>query len=68
VILIALGVLFLLGRLDWFSWHVFGYTWPVLLIGLGVWLIVRRMQDTQGGPQGNPPEKNEQENRQGGSQ
>ena len=68
VILIALGVLFLLGRLDWFSWHVFGYTWPVLLIGLGVRLIVRRMQDTQGGPQGNPPEKNEQENRQGGSQ
>ncbi|MGA3334239.1 MAG: B-box zinc finger protein [Terracidiphilus sp.] len=57
VILIALGLLFLLGRMDWFSWHLFGYTWPVLLIGLGVWLIVRRMQETHGGSQ---------ENRQGG--
>ena len=66
VILIALGLLFLLGRLDWFSLHVFGYTWPVLLIALGVWLIVRRMQETHGGPQGHPPEKNEQGDTQGG--
>jgi hypothetical protein len=68
VILIALGLLFLLGRMDWFSWHLFGYTWPLLLIGLGVWLIVRRMQETQGGHQSNPPEKTEQGNTQGGSQ
>jgi hypothetical protein len=67
VILIALGLLFLLGRMDWFSWHLFGYAWPLLPIGLGVWLIVRRMQETQGGPQGNPPE-NQQGNTQGGSQ
>ena len=50
VILIALGVLFLLGQFEWFSWHVFQYFWPLVLIGLGVWLIVRRMQETQGGP------------------
>jgi hypothetical protein len=50
VILIALGVLFLLGQFDWFSWHMFQYFWPLLLIGLGVWLIVRRLHGSQGGP------------------
>jgi TM2 domain-containing membrane protein YozV len=50
VILIGLGVLFLLGHLDLFSGHVFELAWPLLLIGLGVWMVVRRMQDAQGGP------------------
>ncbi len=50
VILIALGVLFLLGQMDWFSWRYFDYCWPLVLIGLGVWLIVRRLHDSQGGP------------------
>jgi TM2 domain-containing membrane protein YozV len=40
-ILIALGVLFLLGQ---FSGRVMAYAWPVVLIALGAWLIVRRMQ------------------------
>jgi hypothetical protein len=57
VVLIALGVMFLLGQFDWFSWHLFDYFWPLLLIGLGAWMIVRRMQEVQGpppnGPQGN---------------
>jgi hypothetical protein len=53
VILIALGVLFLLGQFDWFSWRAFQYGWPLVLIGLGVWLFVRRLQDSHGGPQGN---------------
>jgi TM2 domain-containing membrane protein YozV len=53
VILIALGLLFLLGQFDWFSGRVFEFGWPVLLIGLGVWLIVRRLQDTQASSQGN---------------
>jgi putative Mn2+ efflux pump MntP len=53
VILIALGVLFLLGQFDWFSWNWFQYGWPLLLIGLGVWLIVRRLQGSHLGPQGN---------------
>ena len=44
MILIALGLLFLVGQLDWFSGRLFQFTWPVLLIGLGVWLIVRRLQ------------------------
>jgi TM2 domain-containing membrane protein YozV len=50
VILIALGAMFLLGQLDLFSGHVFEFAWPLMLIGLGAWLIVRRMQDPQGGP------------------
>jgi TM2 domain-containing membrane protein YozV len=53
VILIALGLLFLLGQFDWFSWRIVGYSWPVLLIGLGVWLFVSRMHDTPKGPEEN---------------
>ncbi|MGB8029086.1 MAG: DUF5668 domain-containing protein [Terracidiphilus sp.] len=53
IILIALGVLFLLGHFDWFSGRVIEFTWPILLIGLGVWLIVRRLSETKGSSQGN---------------
>jgi len=52
VILIALGLLFLVGQLDWLSGRLFQLGWPVLLIALGVWLIVRRMRDTRGSSQG----------------
>jgi hypothetical protein len=52
VILIALGLLFLVGQMDWFSGRLFQFTWPVLLIGLGVWLIVRRLKDAHGNSQG----------------
>ena len=50
VILIALGLLFLMGQFDVFSGRAFEFSWPLILIGLGVWMIVRRMQDAQGGP------------------
>jgi hypothetical protein len=58
VVLIALGVLFLLGQMNLFSGLVVEFTWPLLLIGLGVWLIVNRLhgpgsdsgKDSQGGP------------------
>ena len=50
IVLIALGALFLLGQIDVFRERFFGYTWPLLLIALGVWLIVRRFGDSQGGP------------------
>ena len=43
VILIALGVLFLLGQLDIFNGRMWEFTWPVMLIGLGVWLVIRRL-------------------------
>jgi hypothetical protein len=49
IILIALGVLFLLGQLDIFSDRLFEFTWPVALIGLGIWLMIRRLGDSQGG-------------------
>lgn len=49
VVLIALGVLFLLAEFDVFSGRVFEYLWPILLIALGVWLIARRLGDSQGG-------------------
>jgi TM2 domain-containing membrane protein YozV len=50
IVLIGLGILFLLGKLDIFSYRLFDFTWPLMLIGLGVWLIVRRMGDMHGGP------------------
>jgi hypothetical protein len=50
IVLIALGVLFLLGQLDIFSGRLLAFTWPLALIALGVWLIVRRLGDSQGGP------------------
>jgi hypothetical protein len=49
IVLIGLGLLFLLGQLDIFSGRLIEFTWPVLLIGLGVWLVVRRLGDSQGG-------------------
>lgn len=51
LILIALGVLFLLGNLGLFRFHVFSaIVIPLLLIGLGVWMFVRRF-----GMAGTPP-------------
>jgi TM2 domain-containing membrane protein YozV len=49
IVLIALGVLFLLNQFDLFHGRIFDFTWPILLIGLGVWLIIRRLGDSQGG-------------------
>jgi len=43
VILIALGVLFLLGNLGLFDFHLFHrLVFPIFLIGLGVWIFLRR--------------------------
>ena len=49
IVLIALGLLFLLGQLDVFHERFFGLTWPLMLIALGVWLIIRRSEDSRGG-------------------
>jgi hypothetical protein len=35
--------------LDIFNGRLKDFAWPVGLIGLGVWLIVRRLGDSQGG-------------------
>ena len=42
VILIGLGLLFLLGQLDIFNGRLWEFTWPLMLIALGAWLMIRR--------------------------
>jgi hypothetical protein len=50
VILIGLGILFLLDTMDLFPLHWMGRAWPVLLIALGVWMFMKRMNPpTSGG-------------------
>jgi TM2 domain-containing membrane protein YozV len=48
VILIALGVLLLLDNLGVLSFRWTAEFWPIILIVLGIWLAVRRMNVTQG--------------------
>ncbi len=50
IVLIALGIMFLLGQLDVFHGRFMEFAWPLLLIALGVWWIVRRIEESQGGP------------------
>lgn len=50
IVLIGLGLLFLAGQFDIFHAGIVKFGWPILLIALGVWLIVRRLEDSQGGP------------------
>uniref|UniRef100_E6QKW0 B box-type domain-containing protein n=1 Tax=mine drainage metagenome TaxID=410659 RepID=E6QKW0_9ZZZZ len=49
IVLIALGIIFLLQSMGFVS-HLIRFGWPLLLIGLGVWMIVSRMGYGQGGP------------------
>lgn len=41
VILILLGVYFLLSNMGWFGWFNFVF-WPLVIISLGVYLLIRR--------------------------
>ena len=50
LVLIGLGLLFLLNQLNLFNGHLIEYIWPLAFIALGVWLIVSRIGNTQGGP------------------
>jgi TM2 domain-containing membrane protein YozV len=55
VVLIAIGVLFLLGNLGVLSHWWFDRSWPLVLIGIGAWLLVRRgLSPPPGGPGGIP--------------
>jgi hypothetical protein len=49
IVLIALGTLFLLSQLDIFHGRLLEFAWPIMLIALGIWLIVRRLGNSQGG-------------------
>jgi len=42
-------VLFLLNQFDIFSARLLHFSWPLLLICLGAWLIIRRLRDSKGG-------------------
>ena len=44
VVLIVLGVAFLLGNLGILSQHWIDRGWPILLIGIGVWMVICRSQ------------------------
>ena len=47
VVLIALGVLFLLGSLGIFHDDWISRGWPLAIVGVGVWLVIRRMRETR---------------------
>jgi hypothetical protein len=49
IVLIGLGVFFLLGQLDLFHGYLLRFSWPVVLIAVGIWQIVRRLGDFNGG-------------------
>lgn len=42
IILIGLGILFLFGSLGLLHHDVIAHGWPLLIIGLGIWIIFRR--------------------------
>jgi Domain of unknown function (DUF5668) len=65
IVLIGMGVLFLLGQVSWFSGRMFEFTWPLLLIGLGAWLLFRRMNDVRPRPGAMPPAAPPPENPEG---
>ncbi len=49
VILIGLGLIFLLNQMGYVTARIIEYSWPLALIALGVWMILRRVGDTKGG-------------------
>jgi TM2 domain-containing membrane protein YozV len=49
VVLIGLGTLFLLSSLGIFRDEWLGRSWPLILVGIGIYLIVQRTRNTQGG-------------------
>jgi hypothetical protein len=49
IVLIALGLIFLFNQMGYITEHIIDYGWPLILIALGAWLIVRRVNDSRGG-------------------
>lgn len=52
IVLIGLGILFLFGSLGLLHHDWIAHAWPLLIIGLGIWIIFRR---THSVPPGMPP-------------
>ena len=61
IVLIGLGLLFLFNTLGFFRLDWIGHFWPLFIIGLGAWLLIRRTRmDAHfaarfGKPHDNPP-------------
>jgi hypothetical protein len=55
IVLIGLGMLFLFNTLGILNFDWIDHGWPLLIIGIGVWLFIRRAQSTPGPPQPPPP-------------
>jgi hypothetical protein len=61
IVLIGLGMLFLLNTLGLFRFNWIGHFWPLFVIGLGAWLLIRRSGANVrfggriGKPNDNPP-------------
>lgn len=51
VVLIVIGVAFLLGNLGILSDYWLERGWPLVLIGIGVWMVIRRTHSPSGGAQ-----------------
>ncbi|HVC46028.1 MAG TPA: B-box zinc finger protein [Terracidiphilus sp.] len=51
IFLVGFGLILLLNQMGWVTRQMLGYLWPLVFIGFGVWLIVRRMGDAKGGSQ-----------------
>ncbi len=49
VVLIAIGVVLLLQTLGIFDTEWIGRVWPVIIIGIGAWLLIRRTRETPRG-------------------
>jgi len=49
IVLIVLGMLFLFGTLGIFSFHWISRGWPLIIIGIGVWLFFKQARRTGGG-------------------
>ncbi len=51
IILVGFGLILLLNQMGYVTERIVHYLWPFIFIGLGVWLIVRRVSDSKGGSQ-----------------
>jgi hypothetical protein len=54
IVLIGLGILFLFGSLGLLRHDWIAHAWPLLIIGLGIWIIFRRTHGLPGGPPPDP--------------
>lgn len=55
IILIGLGVLFLLNTMNIFHFHWIGHLWPLIIIGFGIFLFIRRTREMSPPPPPPPP-------------